>query len=34
VADQELMAGGLDKTDAAGGGLCLQEHFVTVRKPV
>ncbi len=32
VADQELMPGGLANWDKSGGGLCLQEHFVTVRK--
>ncbi|WP_018125112.1 molybdopterin-containing oxidoreductase family protein [Desulfovibrio oxyclinae] len=32
AADHELMKGGLDKMDKAGGGLALQEHFVTVAK--
>jgi thiosulfate reductase/polysulfide reductase chain A len=32
VADQALMAGGLTLWDPAGGGMALQEHFVTVRK--
>lgn len=32
VADQELMKGGLDRMDKAGGGLALQEHFVSVSK--
>jgi thiosulfate reductase/polysulfide reductase chain A len=32
VADQCLMPGGLDHWDPAGGGLALQEHFVTVLK--
>ncbi|MGO8763487.1 MAG: molybdopterin-dependent oxidoreductase [Desulfobaccales bacterium] len=32
VADQALMAGGLALWDPAGGGMALQEHFVTVRK--
>ncbi len=32
VADNILMPGGLDIWDAAGGGLALQEHFVTVSK--
>lgn len=32
VADNALMRGGLDKTDPGGGGLSLQECFVTVRK--
>lgn len=32
VADQELMPGGLEVWDRSGGGLSLQEHFVTVRK--
>lgn len=32
VADQELMPGGLDKTDVAGGCVSMQEHFVGVRK--
>ena len=32
VADQALMAGGLARWDPAGGGMALQEHFVTVRK--
>ncbi|MGD8561784.1 MAG: molybdopterin-dependent oxidoreductase [Desulfarculaceae bacterium] len=32
VADQELMQGGLDIWDPAGGAVALQEHYVTVRK--
>jgi thiosulfate reductase/polysulfide reductase chain A len=32
VADHLFMPGGLDVCDPAGGGLALQEHFVTVRK--
>lgn len=32
VADHELMPGGLEKLDVAGGGIAMQEHFVTVRK--
>ncbi|MFP4316310.1 MAG: molybdopterin-dependent oxidoreductase [Desulfovibrionales bacterium] len=32
VADHELMPGGLEKWDRAGGALALQEHFVTVTK--
>jgi len=32
AADQELMIGGLEKWDPAGGAMALQEHFVTVRK--
>lgn len=32
VADQELMPGGLDRYDQAGGGLSLQEHFVVISK--
>jgi thiosulfate reductase / polysulfide reductase chain A len=32
VADNALMQGGMDIWDPAGGGLSLQEHFVTVRK--
>jgi thiosulfate reductase / polysulfide reductase chain A len=32
VADQELMPGGLEKWDRAGGALALQEHFVKVSK--
>ena len=31
VADQELLPGGLRRDDAGGGGLALQEHFVTLR---
>ena len=30
VADQELMCGGLDKWDKGGGGIAMQEHYVTV----
>ena len=32
VADESCMVGGLDREDPLGGGLALQEHFVTVRK--
>lgn len=32
VADEACMVGGLDREDPLGGGLALQEHFVTVRK--
>lgn len=32
VADQCLMKGGLDKLDEAGGGIAMQEHFITVSK--
>jgi len=32
IADQELMKGGLARMDKAGGGLALQEHFVSVSK--
>lgn len=32
LADNLLMAGGLDRQDGTGGGLALQEHFVTVGK--
>lgn len=32
VADNLLMQGGLDIWDPAGGGVAMQEHFVTVRK--
>jgi thiosulfate reductase / polysulfide reductase chain A len=32
VADQELMPGGLEKWDRAGGALALQEHFVKISK--
>ena len=32
MADHELMVGGLDLWDPAGGAIALQEHFVTVRK--
>lgn len=31
VGDQELLIGGLAREDSGGGGLALQEHFVTVR---
>ena len=31
-AAQEFMPGGRDKWDRAGGGVCMQEHFVVVRK--
>ena len=30
LADNRLMAGGLDKWDPAGGAVAMQEHFVTV----
>ena len=32
VGDQELMPGGLNMEDSGGGGLTLQEHFVTLRE--
>ncbi len=32
VADNELMPQGIRKTDKGGGGVCMQEHFVTLRK--
>lgn len=32
VADNELMPQGIRKTDKGGGGVCMQEHFVTVKK--
>lgn len=32
VADQELIPGGLERQDPGGGGLALQEAFVTLRK--
>ncbi|KIX14750.1 thiosulfate reductase [Dethiosulfatarculus sandiegensis] len=32
VADHELMKGGLDIWDPAGGAIALQEHFVSVKK--
>ena len=32
VADQDLMPGGLERYDRAGGGISMQEHFVAVRK--
>ena len=32
VSDISLMSGGLDQWDPAGGGLALQEHFVSVKK--
>lgn len=32
VSDNELMPGGMDKWDKAGGAISMQEHFVTVRK--
>lgn len=31
VADNELMPGGIDNWDKGGGGVCMQEHFVSVR---
>ena len=32
VSDNELMPGGLDNWDKGGGGVCMQEHFVQVRR--
>ena len=32
ILDNDFMPGGLDIQDPAGGGLAMQEHFVTVRK--
>ncbi len=32
IADQELMTGGLEKVDPAGGGIAMQEHFISVKK--
>lgn len=32
TADQELLSGGLRREDAGGGGLALQEHFVSLRE--
>jgi thiosulfate reductase/polysulfide reductase chain A len=32
VSDSALMPGGLALWDPAGGGMALQEHFITVRK--
>ncbi len=32
VADNSLMAGGLNLWDAAGGGIAFQEHFISVKK--
>ena len=32
VADEACMVGGLAREDPLGGGLALQEHFVTVRR--
>lgn len=32
VADHMLMPGGIEKWDPAGGGIAMQEHFVSVRK--
>lgn len=32
IADNVLMPGGLDVWDNAGGGMAMQEHFVSVRK--
>jgi len=32
ILDNDFMSGGLDVRDPAGGGLAMQEHFVTVRK--
>lgn len=31
AADQELLPGGLELEDSGGGGLAMQEHFVTLR---
>jgi thiosulfate reductase/polysulfide reductase chain A len=31
VADNELMPRGIDNWDKGGGGVCMQEHFVTVQ---
>lgn len=33
VSDQALMRGGLEIWDQAGGGVALQEHFVSIKKP-
>jgi thiosulfate reductase/polysulfide reductase chain A len=32
LADNRFMQGGLDLWDPAGGGIAMQEHFVTVSK--
>ncbi|MDO9631728.1 MAG: molybdopterin dinucleotide binding domain-containing protein, partial [Humidesulfovibrio sp.] len=32
VSDNDLMPGGMDNWDKAGGGICMQEHFVKVRR--
>jgi thiosulfate reductase/polysulfide reductase chain A len=32
VSDNSFMQGGLEIWDPAGGGVAMQEHFVTVRK--
>jgi len=32
VADQELMKGGIEVWDQAGGAVAMQEHFVSIRK--
>ena len=32
VADHELMTGGLEKWDPAGGAVAMQEHFVSIKK--
>jgi thiosulfate reductase/polysulfide reductase chain A len=32
IADNAFMTGGLDLWDQAGGGLALQEHFVSLKK--
>jgi thiosulfate reductase/polysulfide reductase chain A len=32
LADNRFMQGGLDVWDPAGGGIAMQEHFVTVSK--
>jgi thiosulfate reductase/polysulfide reductase chain A len=34
LAEQNLMCGGLDKWDRAGGAMAMQEHYVTVRKAI
>ena len=32
VSDNELMPGGMDKWDPAGGAIAMQEHYVSVRR--
>ena len=32
VADHELMCGGLDKWDKGGGGMAMQENYVSVSR--